>query len=97
MNDYKVYENQTLQDISAHVYGRADVAMDLALLNNISITEALKAGKTIQLAAAPVNTLVREALKSRNIIPTVDFNTTNSETIEIGIGSMIIETNFTVA
>jgi len=97
MNDYKVYENQTLQDISSHVYGRSDVAMDLALLNNISITDTLQAGKIIKLIAVPVNTLVKEALESRNIIPAVDFNIINNEAIEIGIGSMIIETNFIIA
>jgi hypothetical protein len=96
MNDYIVYENQTLQDIAAHVYGRVDVVMDLALLNNISITEKLLAGQTIKLVDTTINTLVKKALESRNIIPAVDFNQTDIQAPEIGIGTMIIETNFTV-
>ena len=83
MNDYKVYENQTLQDISAHVYGRVDVVVDLALLNNISITEKLAAGQLIKLVDAPINTLVKKALESRNIIPaTLFIEQNNNELID---------------
>ncbi len=69
MNNYIVYENQTLLDISAHVYGRVDLVVALALLNNISITEVLKAGQIIKLVEAPVNLLVKKSIESRNIIP----------------------------
>lgn len=69
MNDYKVYENQTLQDIAAHVYGRVDVVVDLALLNNLSITEKLQSGQLIKLVDTPINVLVKKALDSRKIIP----------------------------
>jgi hypothetical protein len=69
MNDYKVYENQNLQDIAAHIYGRVDVVVDLALLNNLSITEKLQSGQVIKLVDAPINILVKKALDSREIIP----------------------------
>lgn len=83
MNDYKVYENQTLQDIAVHVYGRVDVVVALALLNNISITEKLRSGQLIKLVAAPINVLVKKALDSRNIIPaTLYVAQNNNELID---------------
>lgn len=96
MNEYQIYENQTLQDVAAHVYGRIDVAFDLAILNNLSITDSLPAGMIIKLVDMPVNSFVKTALDGRNIIPAVDFNPEEFENIGIGIGSMIIETNFIV-
>lgn len=96
MNEYHVYENQTLQDIASHVYGRVDVAFDLAVLNNLSVTDSLPAGLMIKLVDAPVSTFVKTAMDSRNIIPAVDFNVKDYEDVGIGIGSMIIETNFIV-
>ena len=73
MNNYIVHENQTLLDVSAHVYGRVDVVVALALLNNISITEVLTAGQIIKLVEAPVNSLVKKSIESRNIIPATSF------------------------
>lgn len=73
MNNYIVHENQTLLDVSAHVYGRVDVVVGLALLNNISITEVLTAGQIIKLVEAPVNSLVKKSIESRNIIPATSF------------------------
>lgn len=69
MNSYTVHENQTLLDVSAHVYGRADVAVDLAFLNAVSITETLQAGQVIMLVDSPADLLVKRAIESRNIIP----------------------------
>jgi hypothetical protein len=73
MNNYIVHENQTLLDVSAHVYGRVDVVVVLALLNNISITAILTAGQIIKLVEAPVNSLVKKSIESRNIIPATAF------------------------
>ncbi|ENA1800621.1 hypothetical protein [Flavobacterium psychrophilum] len=33
MNDYKVYENQTLYDVCAHVYGHIDAIMEISIIN----------------------------------------------------------------
>lgn len=96
MNEYQTYENQTLQDVASHVYGRVDVAFDLGLLNNLSVTDSLPAGTIIKLVEAPENIFVKTALEGRNIIPAVDFNAEDFEDMGFGIGSMIIETNFIV-
>lgn len=98
MNNYLVHENQTLLDVSAHVYGRIDLVMALALLNDISTTEFLIAGQIIKLVEAPINSLVKKSIESRNIIPaTAISQNINIPTGPTGIGSMIIETNFIVA
>jgi hypothetical protein len=98
MNNYIVHENQTLLDVSAHVYGRVDVVVDLALLNNISVTEVLTAGQIIKLVEAPVNLLAKKSIESRNIIPCTGFGATLDEFVEtLGIGTMAIGTTFIVS
>ncbi|PDS26480.1 hypothetical protein [Flavobacterium branchiophilum] len=77
MNDYKVYENQTLFDVSAHVYGRADLAIELALLNNIALHECLRAGQLLKMIDAPIQTLIVRAIESRKIIPSTGFGQRN--------------------
>jgi hypothetical protein len=98
MNNYLVNENQTLLDVSAHVYGRVDLVMALSLLNDISTTEVLTAGQIIKLIEAPINSFVKKSIENRNIIPaTAISQNINIPTGPTGIGSMIIETNFIVA
>ncbi|GEM55235.1 hypothetical protein B0A58_07460 [Flavobacterium branchiophilum NBRC 15030 = ATCC 35035] len=77
MTDYKVYENQTLLDVSSHVYGRADVAIDLAILNNIALHEHLRPGQVIKMINVPIRTLVIRAIESRKIIPSTGHKTEN--------------------
>ncbi len=98
MTDYIVYENQTLQDLSAHVYGRVDMVMELALLNNISLTDDLQAGQVIKMIDVPKNTLVLKSLESRKIIPASGFGNLNSNSIlpTLGIGTMRVGTTFIV-
>ncbi|MBF2708788.1 hypothetical protein [Flavobacterium soyangense] len=97
MIDYKVYENQTLLDVSAHVYGSAAVAMELSRINSISISEKLQAGQLIQLADATITLLVKKALDGRGIIPATGFNGTIDDLIpDLGIGSTAIGSTFIV-
>ena len=100
MSDYRAYENQTLYDVAAHVYGNTVNVVELALLNNISIDVILTAGQNVKLVDAPVNTLVKKSLESRAIIPSSGFinGELQGELLPpIGIGTMIIENNFEVA
>lgn len=97
MIDYKVYENQTLLDVSAHVYGSVAMAMELSKINSISISERLTAGELIKLADAPVTLLVKKALYGRGIIPATGFNGAIEDLIpDLGIGSMAIGSTFIV-
>lgn len=69
MVNYKVHENQTLFDVAAHVYGRVDDVVALAVLNNLSVTQTLVAGQILKLIDAPSDALVKKSIESRNIIP----------------------------
>jgi hypothetical protein len=80
MNDYKVHENQSLLDVSAHVYGSTIYAVALSIFNNISLTDNLVAGQIIKLSDFPVNKLVLKSVESRNIIPAT--NTTEKSNLD---------------
>lgn len=98
MNNYTAHENQSLQDISAHVYGRADMAVALALLNNISLTDYVHAGQLIKLVEAPVNTLVTKSVDSRKLIPATELNEQQKNELpaNFGIGKMAIGSTFII-
>ncbi|ENG5660632.1 hypothetical protein ABUT75_002192 [Flavobacterium psychrophilum] len=98
MNDYKVYENQTLYDVCAHVYGHIDAIMEISIINGISPTDVLVTGQTIKLIDIKPNTLVKKALENRNIIPACELTNLQKQQLETtGIGIMIIENTFKVA
>lgn len=44
---YKAHDGQWWADVSLKIYGTADYAFDLALLNYSSLTEEIKAGQSI--------------------------------------------------
>lgn len=73
MSEYKVYEGQNLFDISIAVYGRVDMVVDLAALNDIAITAVLISGQIIKLIDAPVNKMILKTLENRNIIPATAY------------------------
>ena len=68
--DYLVHENQTLFDVSLHVYGHCDAVFDLSALNELPITQSIKAGTTIKLVPGVPNLLVTANFEKRNIVPT---------------------------
>jgi phage major head subunit gpT-like protein len=74
MSEYRVYEGQSLFDVSIAVYGRVDIVVDLAALNNISITDNLVSGQIIKLVDVTVNKMVKKAIENRNIIPATQYN-----------------------
>lgn len=82
MSEYTAYENQSLLDVSAHVYGTSIYAVQLALLNKISLSDNLKANQLINLIDLPKNNLVIKSLESRNIIPATSQKIKNAEPIE---------------
>lgn len=90
---YKVYENQSWLDISNQIYGTVIYAFELAVLNNTSPSDFLKAGQEI--SYNPENQKDLLVLKSLNSIPATAL--INSQ-IEIpthrGIGTMQIGNTF---
>lgn len=76
-NQYTVYENQTLFDIAAHIYGRVDVVVELALANDISLTEKLIPGQKIVLPDFEKDYATIRALNTREIIPATSIEESN--------------------
>ncbi|WP_395059982.1 hypothetical protein [Flavobacterium sp.] len=98
MNDYKVYEGQTLYDVCAHVYGHIDSVMEISIINGISPTDVLVTGQAIKLIDSKPNTLVKKVLENRNIIPATELNEEQKQNLppNFGIGKMAIGSTFII-
>ncbi|KMQ69949.1 hypothetical protein ACM39_02605 [Chryseobacterium sp. FH2] len=95
--DFKVYEQQIWEDISIYLYGKADYAMDLAILNNMSVTEDIAPGKMIKIFTdKELNRLVLYSLQSNNSVPATAVDLSMIEAEPEGIGYWIIKKNFIV-
>ena len=93
--EYKVFDNQTWFDIAIHIYGDTSKAIDLANLNNQSVTEDLIAGQIISYQDLEINKLVIHSMGSNNSISAtaIDQLTINVP-VDYGIGEMMIESTF---
>ena len=94
-----VIENQSLLDIAIEYYGNAIAAIDLAVANNISITDVINAGNTLQQPKIEYkNFEVFQYFNSRKLKIATAITIQDLEQIPIiGIGKMQIENNFIVA
>jgi hypothetical protein len=92
---YKVYEGQSLYDVAAAVYGDTTLADELAIENNISITENLMAGQIIKLVDAKQNQYVVKVYENAGIIPATAKKELLDDALD-GIGYMAIGTTFIV-
>lgn len=97
MMEYKVFDNQTWFDLAIHIYGDTSKAIDLANLNNQSVTEDLIAGQIISYQDLEINKLVIHSMGSNNSISAtaIDQLTINVP-VDYGIGEMMIESTFIV-
>lgn len=98
MKQYKTHENQSWFDISIALYGAIDYALDLATLNNSSITEDLIAGSIISYPTRQaISYYTLEILKQNNSIPATAMSLISDLELEKeGIGYWVIESNFKV-
>ena len=79
-----VLERQSLIDIAIQCCGSAEAAYDIALLNNISITDELTAGRELNIPTA-VNASVVSYYTQKGIKPATGI-TTEAENALIGEG-----------
>jgi hypothetical protein len=93
--------NQSIFDISVQMFGSAQVAIEIALLNDLSITDKLIPGQ--ELVIPEISTFENGAIKSfyskNNIKPATAETIEGSESVinEMdGIGYMVIESTFIV-
>ncbi|WP_308003044.1 hypothetical protein [uncultured Chryseobacterium sp.] len=95
--EFKVYEKQIWEDVSIYLYGKADYAMDLAMLNNMAVTEDIPLGKVIKIFTdKELNRLGLYSLQSNNSIPATAVDPSQLQTELEGIGYWIIKKNFIV-
>ena len=87
MNEYQVHEGQTIADVSAHVYGTAAYAIDLALYNSISLSDLLTGGQMLKLPTLAINKYVIKALSVRGIIPATGHLKNNKQIIDYAFAS----------
>lgn len=94
MIQIQTHNNQTWFDISIYFYGTSDHAFYLANHNGESVTESIIPGSIIEIPDFNKNGIVLASLKNT---PATDITKENNDSIEsLGIGIMIIETNFIV-
>lgn len=89
-----VLDGQSLIDVAIQCCGSAEAAYDIALLNNISITEDLTAGLELTIPAA-VNSSVVSYYTQKGIKPATAL--TDTDTVFGGIDYMGIEIDFIVS
>ncbi|MDR3326900.1 MAG: LysM domain-containing protein [Prevotellaceae bacterium] len=87
--------NQSLFDIAIQEFGSADAAFDIALANDISITQTLETGRVLQLPTAieRFNRPIADYYKNRRLSPATASDTNNLPT---GIGFWTIDINFII-
>ena len=94
---YKVYENQSWLDVSNHLYGSVIYSFELAILNNASPSDVLKAGQEIIYNTENTkDLLVLKSLNDNKSVPATSITDVQSVIEYKGIGYMIIEDNFKV-
>ena len=69
----QVHDRQTLLDVAIQHLGDATGALELAVLNNLSLTAELQAGQVLQVDTNQiVNAKVVNYLKQKDVIPITD-------------------------
>jgi hypothetical protein len=91
-----VYNGQSLLDKAIEITGDFENAFDLALLNNLSLTDDLAVGSNLKVGAI-TNSSVVSFFDTINQPATALSNIDLQQIENLGIGDMIIEQNFNVA
>ena len=96
---YNSFEGQSLYDVAAAVYGDASLAIDLAIGNNLSVTQKLSPGQKIAIVEGKITANVLQVYKSASIIPATAESHGDETTSPQpgGINYMQIGTSFIVS
>jgi|GEM_PF-475322 len=95
----KIVEGQSLFDIAIQKLGSAQAALELAVLNGLSLTDELTTGETLQLPGV-INKAMAGYFNGKNIIPATEANAGDDESGELikeGIGYWAIGVDFVVS
>ncbi len=96
MNKVILLNNQNLLDIAIQEYGTVAAVFDLALSNSLSITDATEVGKQISLINTTKDVEIFNFYKKNQIKPATDNSQISELSENVGIGYMIIGTNFRI-
>ena len=94
-----VLEGQNLVDIATQYCGSGDVAYDIALLNDLSVTDELEAGSELSLPAI-TNKKIAEYYKNKGLQPATGYTMNSVNPLPTGlegIGNWAIETEFIIS
>jgi hypothetical protein len=93
-----VLSNQSLLDIAVQESGSALAGFDWAIANNVSITDDLMPGQKL---VSPISIFENEDIlkyfKNKSQLIATAINIEQTQTQNIGIGSMAVGTNFIIA
>lgn len=95
---FKVLNNQSLFDIAIQTLGSAEAAFDIALANNISITDDLEVGQTLQIPQAVTDYVRKQTVnyyKINDIKPATAIDSTMA--VPEGIEFWAIEYDFVIS
>lgn len=95
----QIRNNQSLLDIAIQCRGTAEAAFEIALANNISVTDDLSTGQILFVPdTQSYNKMIAEYYQGKGILPataiTDDFMNNLAAAAEGGIGKMIINVSF---
>ena len=93
-----VLHNQSLLDVAIHQTGSAFTALEIAIANDLSITDQLTAGSTLLIPDSVIGNIdIKSYYQSKMIQPATDITQTGEpgETPE-GISYWILNKNFIV-
>lgn len=96
MNVTAAYK-QTLLDLALQTGGTAESAMELALINNRSLSDELEAGDEITLPDTPQNRRMVKYYDINGILPATGLKPEFSGIVNGGINYMGIEIDFIVS
>ena len=65
-------KGQTLADIAIQTKGSIDALVDMAAINNISVTEVLEANQELRIPDARYNSILQAYVKSHGISPATE-------------------------
>lgn len=91
-----IRNNQSLLDVAVQYRGTAEAAFEIALANNISITDDLTTGQELIIPNTRYyNKIVSEYYEGKGFLPATSVSDDFiNNLVDLGIGEMILNLNF---
>ncbi len=96
MSKVVVIQDQTLFDIAIQEYGSVEGVIQLAVDNDISITEVLSPGMALDISVEPIDVDIVSYYKAHGLKPATGRSELDVDCLYKGIGYMIIDQDLEV-